>query len=259
MRNRIISTLTAVVLGLSIGMPAMATTYTDDSNISPWSKESVDILTELGVVVGYPDGTFQPQWAINREEYAVSLLNGLSVLESLVTEAYQAEDAYLYEQLVAQQVTLLEALTAIDEIKAKDAVEHNNYFALGLGYGVSNSNTDDVSNVQLLGKIQVVELSNKFAISIRPFVMSDATAGTTATVDFKATDKLGVYVGGGAAANWSNGGQLNGANDEVVGIAQAGVEYDLSKTTVAGIDVKVPVSGDNSDNPVVTGLIGVKF
>lgn len=259
MRNQIISTVSAVVLATMFAAPSFATTYTDDAAIGDWSKESVAILESLGIMTGYPDGSFKPSNNLTREEYAVSLLNGLATLESLVTEAYQAEDAYLYEQLVAQQVTLLEALTAIDEIKAKDAVEHNNYFALGLGYGVSNSNTDDVSNVQLLGKIQVVELSNKFAISIRPFVMSDATAGTTATVDFKATDKLGVYVGGGAAANWSNGGQLNGANDEVVGIAQAGVEYDLSKTTVAGIDVKVPVSGDNSDNPVVTGLIGVKF
>lgn len=259
MRNQIISTLTAVVLGLSIGMPAMATSYTDDSNISPWSKESIDILTELGVVVGYPDGTFQPQWAINREEYAVSLLNGLDVLNALVTEAYEANDTFLYEELVNQQVMLLDALTAIDELKAQDAVEKNNYFAIGLGYGVSNSNTDDVSNVQLSGKFQVKQLSDTFAISIRPFVTTDATAGASVTLDANVAKNLTVYAGGGAAATWGADSQLVGASDDVVGILNAGVEYDLSKTTVVGIDAKTATNGDASWDPTVTGFVGVKF
>lgn len=259
MRNQIISTLTAVVLGLSIGMPAMATSYTDDSNISPWSKESIDILTELGVVVGYPDGTFQPQWAINREEYAVSLLNGLDVLNALVTEAYEANDTFLYEELVNQQVMLLDALTAIDELKAQDAVEKNNYFAIGLGYGVSNSNTDDVSNVQLSGKFQVKQLSDTFAISIRPFVTTDATAGASVTLDANVAKNLTVYAGGGAAATWGTDSQLVGASDDVVGILNAGVEYDLSKTTVVGIDAKTATNGDASWDPTVTGFVGVKF
>lgn len=259
MRNQIISTLTAVVLGLSIGVPAMASTYTDDSNISSWSKESIDILTELGVVVGYPDGTFQPQWAINREEYAVSLLNGLDVLNALVTEAYEANDTFLYEELVNQQVMLLDALTAIDELKAQDAVEKNNYFAIGLGYGVSNSNTDDVSNIQLSGKFQVKQLSDTFAISIRPFVTTDATAGATVTVDANVAKNLTVYAGGGAAATWGNDSQLVGASNDVVGLINAGVEYDLSKTTVVGIDAKTATNGDASWDPTVTGFIGVKF
>lgn len=259
MRNQIISTLTAVVLGLSIGMPAMATPYTDDSNISPWSKESIDILTELGVVVGYPDGTFQPQWSINREEYAVSLLNGLDVLNVLVTEAYEANDTFLYEELVNQQVMLLDALTAIDELKAQDAVEKNNYFAIGLGYGVSNSNTDDVSNIQLSSKFQVKQLSDTFAISVRPFVTTDATTGATVTVDANVAKNLTVYAGGGAAATWGNDSQLVGVSNDVVGLINAGVEYDLSKTTVVGIDAKTATNGDASWDPTVTGFIGVKF
>lgn len=258
MRNQIISTLSAVVLGLSLGMPAMATTFTDDANIGEWSKESVDILQSLDIMVGYPDGTFQPQWAINREEYAVSLLKGLSTLEGMVTEAYTANDTFLYEELVAQQVTLLDALAAIDELKAKDAVEKNNYVAIGMGYSVGNNVSNDVSTIQILGKVQVVELSDTFAISVRPFVTSDATGGATVTLDTAVTDKLTMYAGGGVASNWGTSGQLTGT-DDVVGIVNAGAEYDLSKKTVAGVDVKLPTDGANQWDPTITGFVGLKF
>lgn len=259
MRNQIISTLTAVVLGVFIGMPAMATTFTDDSNIGTWSKDSIDILTDLGVVTGYPDGTFQPQQTLTREEYAVSLLQGLDVLNALVTEAYEADDTILYQELVNQQVMLLDALTAIDELQAQNAVEKNNYFAIGLGYGVSNSSTDDVSNIQLSGKFQVKQLSNTFAISIRPFVTTDATAGATVTIDANVAKNLTVYAGGGAASTWGNDSQLVGVSDDVVGLINAGVEYDLSKTTVVGIDAKTATNGDASWDPTVTGFVGLKF
>lgn len=245
MRNQIISTLSAVVLGLSLGMPAMATTFTDDANIGEWSKESVDILQSLDIMVGYPDGTFQPQWAINREEYAVSLLKGLSTLEGMVTEAYTANDTFLYEELVAQQVTLLDALAAIDELKAKDAVEKNNYVGISMNYNTETSLSSDNGSMSVDAKFQVVKLSDTFAISVRPFLNDSGEAGAAVTVDAGLGDKITVGLGAGAAGSWSNNGVLTGG-DDVVGYGTGVVEYDVSKNATVYTQVKVPFTGPNS-------------
>jgi hypothetical protein len=258
MRNIILSGFGALALALMTTAPSFASTYTDDADISEWAKPSVEILTEAGVLSGYSDGNFNPYWSINREEFAVALLQGLTVLDQEIRAAYEANDYMLADELTVQQIQLLEALTAIDELKAINAVEKNNYFAIGLGYNVTDGNKDDNSSIQLLGKVQVVKLSDKFAISVRPFVTTDATAGATATVDFDLSKKITAYTGVGAVANWSGAGELTGTSD-VVGVANAGVEYHLSKDTVTGIDVKVPVGGSNSGDVVTTGFIGISF
>ena len=258
MRNQIISTVSAVVLATMFAAPSFATTYTDDAAISNWSKESVEILTDLGVMVGHADGEFKPADHLTREEYAVSLLNGLATLESLVTEAYQAEDAYLYEQLVAQQVTLLEALTAIDEIKAKDAVEHNNYFAVSMFYDTENDVVNQNGYISLDGKIQVVSLSKKLAISVRPFVNTTGEAGSAATLDVKVTDKLTLAAGAGVAGSWNDDSALAGDSSSV-GYAQANIDYSLGKNSVATVTAKVPFTEDNSGNVNVGIGLGVRF
>lgn len=258
MRNQIISTLSAVVVGLSLGMPAMATTFTDDANIAEWSKESVDILQSLDIMVGYPDGTFQPKWAINREEYAVSLLKGLSTLEGMVTEAYTANDTFLYEELVAQQVTLLDALAAIDELKAKDAVEKNNFVGISMNYNTETSTSSDNGSMSVDLKLQVVELSDTFSISVRPFLNDSGEAGAAATIDAKVTDKLTVSAGGGATASWSANGTLTGG-DDVVGYGTGVVQYDVSKNGAIYSQVKVPFTGPNSGDVNVGLGYAVKF
>jgi len=258
MRNQIFASLSTVALILSFAAPSGATPYTDDSQIAPWSKESVQTLLDLGIMSGYPDGSFRPSSTLTRQEYAHSLLQGLDLLEAKVLESITLENNLLYEELVNQQIVLMQALTEIDQIKAKSLVQNNNYLALGLGYGVSNENSDDVSNVHLLGKFQVVSLSDTFSISVRPFVMSDSTAGVSATIDASLSDTFSVYAGAGSAANWNNGGQLTGSSD-VVPILNAGLDLNLSKNTVTGLDLKLPLSGSNSSNPVITGFVGLRF
>lgn len=259
MRNALFAGLTAALLSVGTVAPAFADTYTDSNKISDWSADHIEILTELGVITGYPDGTFRPAANITREEMAVMLLQGMVVLESSIMDSVWANDVYLYEELVAQQTQLLKALAAIDEAQAKEAVEKNNFVAISIAYGVSNEETDDVSNVGLTGKIQIIELSDDFAISVRPFVTTDSVGGATITVDFDATDKLTIYAGGGVAATWDDESQLTGTDDTVVGIINAGAEYSLSQNTIAGLEVKLPTNGTASWDPVVGAYVGVKF
>ena len=47
---------------------ASATDFTDDSDIS--SKEAVDVMSGIGVINGYPDGSFRPEGNVTRAQMA---------------------------------------------------------------------------------------------------------------------------------------------------------------------------------------------
>ena len=54
-----------------------AVSFTDASSISPWAKDAVAQLQKAGVLNGYPDGSFQPQNPVTREEACKILCEGL--------------------------------------------------------------------------------------------------------------------------------------------------------------------------------------
>lgn len=71
MKKRSISLLVAVVMILSVSISAMALTFTDvEENF--WAKTEIEALSNVGVISGYPDGTFKPNANITKEE-AVAL------------------------------------------------------------------------------------------------------------------------------------------------------------------------------------------
>jgi len=268
MRNNVLALTAALALGFGFSATVAPSanagevqSYYYNDTVPAFAADYIDLLTELGVFVGYPDGTFRGAENITRAELAVALTEGLLVLEDSITEAMYYQNMVMYNEIAAQQVELLSVLARLDAVEAKAVVENNNFVAIGLGYGVSNTETDDEVSLQLLAKLQVIELTDTFAISVRPFVMTDSTAGGTLTLDADLSDTLTVYAGGGVAANWSDGGQLTGADssDDVVGILNSGLEVNLSDTTVTGIDVKLPTGGTEQWNPVVTGFVGLKF
>ncbi|WP_256720838.1 S-layer homology domain-containing protein [Paenibacillus lautus] len=52
-------------------------TFTDQGNISSWAREAVDALSGQGIILGDPDGSFQPQKAATRAEAAVTFVRTL--------------------------------------------------------------------------------------------------------------------------------------------------------------------------------------
>ncbi|MBR2500650.1 MAG: S-layer homology domain-containing protein [Clostridia bacterium] len=67
MRKRGISLLVALVMILSVSISAMALTFTDvEENF--WAKTEIETLSNVGVISGYPDGTFKPNADITKEE-----------------------------------------------------------------------------------------------------------------------------------------------------------------------------------------------
>ena len=58
----------AMVMGLAIS--AGATSFTDDDSISEDNATAVEVLTSLGIINGYTDGSFQPTETVTRAEVA---------------------------------------------------------------------------------------------------------------------------------------------------------------------------------------------
>lgn len=60
--------------------------FTDYSSFEPWYRDSVNYMKDLGIMKGYPDGSFRPANNVNRAELAV-MLKKLNEYENLTTEA----------------------------------------------------------------------------------------------------------------------------------------------------------------------------
>ena len=65
--------------------------YTDmDEN--HWAYQSIKFLTEVGVVVGYPDGTYKPDIPVTRAEFASMAIKALGQESTSVTQEIHFDD-----------------------------------------------------------------------------------------------------------------------------------------------------------------------
>ncbi|MEA5514798.1 S-layer homology domain-containing protein [Nodularia sp. UHCC 0506] len=64
---------------LTLGMAASLTTSASAQNTFPdvpsdyWAKPFIERLAERNIIVGYPDGTFRPEQAVQRDEFAAMI------------------------------------------------------------------------------------------------------------------------------------------------------------------------------------------
>ena len=95
---------------LFVTMPAFS--YPDVS-AGHWAAKQIEILTEQGVIVGYPDGTFQPDENVTRAEFASMAIKALGQEHTTVAQpvnftdiepsfwAYDAIQKALYFDLIS--------------------------------------------------------------------------------------------------------------------------------------------------------------
>ena len=72
----------SLVLGTFAFTPVFAASFDDVAGEA--CEDAVNVLTELGVVTGYEDGTYKPENIVTRAEMAVLVVNALG-LEDYVT------------------------------------------------------------------------------------------------------------------------------------------------------------------------------
>lgn len=88
MRNLFKLALSALVT-LAITIPAIA--Y-PDVNSDHWAAKQIEILTEKGVIVGYPDGTFKPDENVSRAEFASMAIKALGQEHTTVAQPVKFTD-----------------------------------------------------------------------------------------------------------------------------------------------------------------------
>ncbi len=109
MKNLLKMFLTAICI-TAFAIPAFA--YPD---VSPnhWAAKEIEILTQQGVIVGYPDGTFRPDEYVTRAEFASMAIKALGQEHTVVAQpvnftdidpsfwAYDAIQKALYFDLIS--------------------------------------------------------------------------------------------------------------------------------------------------------------
>ncbi len=80
--------LSVAVLCFSV-IPAIAYPDVDDSH---WAAKQITELTEKGVIIGYPDGTFQPDENVTRAEFATMAIKALGQEHTKVVQPVEFSD-----------------------------------------------------------------------------------------------------------------------------------------------------------------------
>lgn len=70
--NKAAVTAMSLLLSASLALPAAAALYTDISG--HWAQQSIENLSQQGIITGYPTGEFKPEGRITRAEFAAMLV-----------------------------------------------------------------------------------------------------------------------------------------------------------------------------------------
>ena len=99
MKNLLKSILSVAVLCL---MAAPAFAFPDVSN-DYWAAPQIKLLSEQGVIVGYPDGTFKPDANVTRAEFAAMAIRALGQQHTKVAQPVHfsdiTEDYWAYQDI----------------------------------------------------------------------------------------------------------------------------------------------------------------
>ena len=132
----------AVLLGRSLRLQGVTgaanSTFTDMQNIGGWSRGLVQEAADLGIIQGYPDGTFRPEQSITRGQMACFLVRALG---TLIQEPGEQVSGGVYGNLTI----------TTPNVKLKDTTITGNLYLSG-GVGLGNV---ELENVEVLGKIIV--------------------------------------------------------------------------------------------------------
>ncbi|WP_182914175.1 glycosyl hydrolase family 8 [Paenibacillus sp. 1011MAR3C5] len=82
-----------IVKALGLKENQAAPGFTDETSVSGWAKESVQLAVNAGIIQGYEDGTFRPKALISRAEMAVMIGRALHAAEQANAQTSFADNA----------------------------------------------------------------------------------------------------------------------------------------------------------------------
>ncbi len=145
MKNLIKIVLSAFT-ALAFAIPAFA--YPD---VTPehWAAKQIEILTEQGVIVGYPDGTFKPDDNVSRAEFASMAIKALGQEHTTIAQPVKFNDIepgfWAYDAI--QKALYFDLISCPDEGEAfrpDDTVTR----AESISVAVNALTTEQISNIK---------------------------------------------------------------------------------------------------------------
>lgn len=90
MFKKLLKGVFALAVLMMFNSPAQA--FYTDMDENHWAYQSIKFLTEIGVVVGYPDGTYKPDIPVTRAEFASMAIKALGQEDANVTQDIHFSD-----------------------------------------------------------------------------------------------------------------------------------------------------------------------
>ena len=148
--------LSAIAL-IAFAIPAFA--YPD---VTPehWAAKQIEILTEKGVIVGYPDGTFKPDDNVSRAEFASMAIKALGQEHTTIAQPVKFNDIepgfWAYDAI--QKALYFDLISCPDEGEAfrpDDTVTR----AESITVAVNALTTEQISNIKAKEDLSAVYFS----------------------------------------------------------------------------------------------------
>lgn len=92
MKN-LFKTVLSALAAIFVIMPAMAFDFPDVAS-NHWAAKEIKLLSEQGVIVGYPDGTFKPDENVTRAEFASMAIKALGQEHTRVAQPVKFTDIF---------------------------------------------------------------------------------------------------------------------------------------------------------------------
>jgi hypothetical protein len=130
--KKLLKLMLSIMVILSTAVSVLAFQFPDVPK-SHWAAPQIDLLSEQGVIVGYPDGTFKPDDNVTRAEFASMSIRALGQQHTVVAQpvrfsditrdywAYDAIQKALYFELISAPKTG-EAFRPDDNVSRAEAI-----------------------------------------------------------------------------------------------------------------------------------------
>lgn len=128
--KKLLYVLGGLVLGASLTVFAASVDFVDKASFAPWFVDAVARMASVGVIKGYPDGTFKPYDNVKRAELAVMLDrfydNSNNKLQRVIREYDKLTNAgfdyKIYLVMAESGLKMLSSAPSLDYLKlVKDA------------------------------------------------------------------------------------------------------------------------------------------
>lgn len=120
MRKKMLAILLSAVMVFSFMIPAFAETPYSDVPDYHWAVNAVNMLTSLGIIQGYPDGTYKGQDSATRYELALMVARLLDYMEQQVSEKLTEVETRIGNDILSNPPVV--SVAGIDENALEQAI-----------------------------------------------------------------------------------------------------------------------------------------